>query len=81
MLLGSQEEKWARLWHVRSIPEQEDHDQGVGKADFGSVDGAIAGAFDDGEDVMVARVEDDAFDCSLYARGCSQSASRSLSWF
>lgn len=62
-------------WHVRSIPEQEDHDQGVRKANFASVDGAIAGAFHHGEDIMVAGVEDDAFDGSLCACGYSQSAS------
>lgn len=77
MLLSScrEREREGQDWHVRSIPEQEDHDQGVRKANFASVDGAIAGAFYHGEDIMVARVEDDAFDGSLCACGYSQSAS------
>lgn len=35
------------------------------KAHFGAVDGAVAGAFDDGEEVMVTRIEDDALDGGL----------------
>lgn len=37
------------------------------KADLGPVDGAIARSLDDGEDVVVARVEDHAVDRALYA--------------
>lgn len=39
------------------------------EAHFGAVDGAVAGAFDDGEEVMVARVEDDALDGGLLCAG------------
>lgn len=39
--------------------EEEDHDEGVGEADFGAVDEAVAETFDDGEDVMVLGVEDE----------------------
>ena len=42
--------------------EEEDHDKGVGKAHFGAVDGAIAGGFDDGEERLEGRVEDDGFE-------------------
>lgn len=57
------------FFYVRAIPEQEDHDQGVREPDLGAVDGAVAGAFDHGEDVMVARVEDDALDRGLFVPG------------
>lgn len=53
--------------YLRPGAEQEDHDQGVGKTDFAAVDGAVAGALDHGEDVMVARVEDDALDGGLFS--------------
>lgn len=36
--------------------EEEDHDEGVGKAHFGAVDGAIAGRFDDGKKRLEGRV-------------------------
>lgn len=45
--------------------EEQDHDEGMGEADFCAIDGAIAGALDDGEQVMVGRVEDDALDGGL----------------
>jgi hypothetical protein len=44
-----------------SRAEQEDHDERVREAHLCSVDGAIARALDDGEEVLVRRVEDDAF--------------------
>lgn len=34
----------------------------MGKAHFGAVDGAIAGGFDDGEEGLEGRVEDDGFE-------------------
>ena len=34
-----------RLFTESATPEQEDHYQGVGEADFGAVDGAIADGF------------------------------------
>lgn len=51
---------------VRSTPEQKDHHQRVWEPNFCSVYGTIAGTFEYGEDVMVARVEDDALDGSLF---------------
>lgn len=39
--------------------------KGMRKADFCAVDGSITGAFDDGKDVVVLGVEDDALDCGL----------------
>ena len=30
--------------------EEEDHDESVGEADFGAVDGAVAGGFEDREE-------------------------------
>lgn len=46
--------------------EEEDHDHGVGKADFGAVDEAIADGFEEDEGLMVGWVEDDfAFDLLL----------------
>lgn len=41
--------------------EEEDHDQGVGKAHFGAVDCAITDGFDEGERCFVLGVEDDGF--------------------
>jgi hypothetical protein len=38
----------------------------MGEADFAAVDGAVARGFDDGEDIVVFGVEDDAFSCCLY---------------
>jgi hypothetical protein len=43
---------------VRAGPEEEHHDQRMGKADLAAVDDAIADAFDEGEDVMISMVED-----------------------
>ena len=37
----------------------------MGKADFGAIDGAIASGLEDGEEVMVARIEDDALNGRL----------------
>lgn len=45
--------------------EEEDHDERVREADLGAVDGAVARALDDGEQVMVSRVEDYALDGGL----------------
>lgn len=42
--------------------EEEDHDEGVGEAHFCAVDDAIADAFDEGEDLVVLGVEDDALE-------------------
>jgi len=50
-----------------SRAEEEDHDKRMREADFCTVDCSIAGAFDDGKDVMVLGVEDDALNCSLEA--------------
>ena len=52
----------------RPRAKYEDHDEGVREADFCSVDGAIAGGFDDGEERGEVGVEDYGFDCFL--RGC-----------
>lgn len=45
--------------------EEEDHDEGVGEADFGAVDGAIADSFEEGEGGFVLRVEDDFLEGGL----------------
>lgn len=37
----------------------------MGKADFGAVDGAIAAAFEEGEEVFVFGIEDDLFHAAL----------------
>lgn len=55
-------------------PEEEDHDQGVGKAHFGAVDGAIADRFEEDEGLFVFGVEDDALEGGL--GGLSQHLSR-----
>ncbi len=39
--------------------EEEDHDEGMGKADFGTINGAVAHGFDEGEVVGIVGVEDD----------------------
>ena len=39
--------------------EEEDHDEGVREADFGTVDSTIAGCFEEGEVVGIFRVEYD----------------------
>lgn len=46
-------------------PEKEDHDQGVGEAHFGAVDGAIADGFEEDEGLFVFGVEDDALEGGL----------------
>lgn len=46
--------------------EEEDHDEGVGEADFGAVDEAIADGLEEDEGLVVGRVEDDfALDIAL----------------
>lgn len=50
------------LLSKRSLSEQKDHDQRMREADFGSVDGAIAGGFDDGEERGEVGVQNDRFD-------------------
>ena len=46
--------------------EEEDHYEGVGEADFGAVDGAIAQGFEEGEGLVVGGVEEDvAFEGGL----------------
>jgi len=45
--------------------EEENHDEGVGKADFGAVDEAIADGFEEDEGVVEARVEDYALELLL----------------
>ena len=52
-------EDQAQLAAKGTRAEEEDHDEGVGKADLGAVDGAVAGAFEDGEVVCVGGVEDE----------------------
>jgi len=51
--------------HVRAFAEEECHDEGVGEADFGAVDEAIADSFDEGKYVVVLGVEDEGFYCCL----------------
>ena len=48
-----------------AAPEEEDHYQGVGEADFGAVDGAVAGGFEDGEEGVEGRVGEDGGDVWL----------------
>lgn len=48
-------------------PEQEHHDERMREAHLGPVDGAIAGALDDGEEVVVGGIGEDALDGRL---GC-----------
>lgn len=48
--------------------EQEDHDEGVGEADFGAIDEAVADCLDEGERGMVAGVEDYALQGGLCLR-------------
>lgn len=50
---------------LRSRPEQQDHDQRMWKPDLGAIHGTIAGALDDGEEVMVSWVEEDALNGGL----------------
>lgn len=47
--------------------EEEDHDEGVWETDFGSVDGAIADGFDQGERGVVFGIEDYAL-CGCLGR-------------
>lgn len=56
-------------------PEQEHHDQRVREPHLGSVDGAIAGALDDGEEVAVRGVEQDALDGGLFVDEHGQQSS------
>ena len=42
--------------------EEEDHDEGVGEADFGAVHGAIAGGFKDAEEWVEGGGEDEGFE-------------------
>ena len=44
------------------LPEVKALHEGVGEADFGSVDGAIAGCFDEGKVVCILGIEDDLVD-------------------
>lgn len=47
--------------------EEEDHDEGVGEADFGAVDQTVADGFEEDEGLVVGRVEEDfALDIALY---------------
>jgi hypothetical protein len=39
--------------------EEEDHDEGVGEADFGAVNGAVAEGFEQDEGLFILRVEED----------------------
>lgn len=41
-----------------AVAKQEDHDEGVRETDFCAVDEAVADGFDEHEDVMVFRVEE-----------------------
>lgn len=51
--------------------EEEDHDERVGEADFGAVDGAVAGRLEQGEDIVVGRVADDLLEGGLRVRPVS----------
>jgi len=53
-------EDQVELLAKRTGAEEEDHDEGMGKADFGTVDGAVAHGFDVGEVVGIVGVEDDS---------------------
>ena len=44
------------------LPEVKALHEGVGEADFGSVDGTIAGCFDEGKVVCILGIEDDLID-------------------
>ena len=47
--------------------------EGMGKSDFGAVDGTIAASLEDGEVISVSGVEDDAVHNFLYiVRRCCQ---------
>jgi len=60
MLLGCFEHK-PDLFSKRSRSEQEDHDQGVREAHFGTVDSSIASGFENGEKRGKVGVKDDGF--------------------
>lgn len=45
-----------------AIAEEEDHNEGVREADFGAVDEAVAGTFEDGEDRVEGGGHDDWVD-------------------
>jgi len=49
----------------RSCDTWRDVHQRMGKADFCAVDGAVAGALEDGERIVVPRVENNALGSSL----------------
>lgn len=57
--------------NLRAGPEQAYHDQGVREAHLGAIHGAVARALENGEDVMVLGVEDDALDRGLRFGGWS----------
>lgn len=42
-----------------SLPEQHNHDQSMRKSDFGAIDCAITGGFEDSKDGCQIRIEDD----------------------
>lgn len=50
----------------RRVRKQVAIHKGVWKAHFGAVDGAIASAFDDSEDIAVSRVKEEALDRRLF---------------
>ena len=58
MLSGRFEDEPEFLAHGAGA-EEEDHDEGVGEAHFGAVDGAIADGFEEDEGLVVGGVEDD----------------------
>ena len=45
--------------------EEEDHDKGVGKANFGAVDGTIAHGLEEGEILCIVRIENETIDTAL----------------
>lgn len=47
------------LFSHRAGAEEKDHDEGVGEADFGAVDEAIADGFEEDERLVIGWVEDD----------------------
>jgi len=57
---------WRRV-EVGGGKRREGVHQRMGEADFAAVDCAVAGGLEDGEDVVVLRVENDALDGGLRA--------------
>lgn len=53
--------------------------QGMGKPDFGTVDGAISGGFEDGEIICVFGVEEEGVDCILFSEPPGGRGRRSVS--